>query len=433
MISSRVLGIGIATLLALPGFAQIIPDNTTTTTLGLNRIGGGTVRGGNLYHSFSQFNVSNEGLELEPSQSQGAEINNIFIRVTGSSPSYIQGKINTKKAFPNANLYFINSQGILFQPGAELETGGSFWAMTATALEFQAQERLTNQPTTIFPQQEVTSLEFASDRLAPILNQGKLAVSPGRSIVLVGGAVFSDGSLLAPNGNILVNVPTSGSRVEVRSTETSLGLRTISGILEPTKDSVQNNFEILSPVFPDLAPAAQTLVARSDGKITLVPENGGIVDVVLPDGRVSTTGAFTLLTGDIALKNIETANLQVEAPSDIVLLVPQISATGSISLRADSTIIFRDSLEFASNLRANSNLILRGDGRIDFLAVNHPESTITVGGNLVFVSRRDILADSVFAVGGRVIVEPPPLDETDIFLFSEELPRLLQPSPRLVR
>ncbi len=433
MISSRVLGIGIATLLALPGFAQIKPDNTTTTTIGLNRIGGGTVRGSNLYHSFSQFNVPNEGLELESSQSQAVEINNIFIRVTGSEPSYIQGKINTKKAFPNANLYFINSQGIVFQPGAEIEIGGSFWGVTATALGFQTQEKLTNQPTTIFPQQSVTSLEFASDRSAPILNQGKLAVSPGRSIVLVGGAVFSDGTLVAPNGNVLVNAPVTGSRVEVRATETSLGLTTISGVLEPIKEGGQNNFDILSPAFPDLPPAAQTIVARSDGKVTLVPENNGLVDMVLPDGRVSTTGAFTLLTGDIALKNIETANLQVEAPSDIVLLVPQISATGSISLRADSTITFRDSLEFASNFRANGNLVLRGDGRIDFLAINHPESKITVGGNLVFVSRRDILADSVFAVGGRVIVEPTPEEDGNIFLFNQDLPRLLQPSPRLVR
>lgn len=160
------------------------------------------------------------------------------------------------------------------------------------------------------------------------------------------------------------------------------------------------NPDVLRPALPESAPEAKTIVARSDGKITLVPENLGLVDQVLPDGRVSTTGGFTLLPGDVALKTIEAGNLQVEAPSDIVLLVPQISATGGISLNAGSTITFRDSLEFASNLRANSNLVLRGDGRIDFLAVNFPESTIRAGGNLVFISRRDIWADSLFAVGG---------------------------------
>jgi filamentous hemagglutinin family protein len=432
MIVAKVLGLGIAGLLALPSFAQIAPDNTTTTTIGQNTIGGGTVSGSNLYHSFSQFNVPPGGVELEASNLNGAEINNIFIRVTGAHPSYINGKIKTKKAFPNANVFLINSQGILFQSPAKLEVGGSFWGVTATSIGFPDQAKLTNQPTTIFPKGNVTNLEFASDRLAPILNQGELAVGPGRNLVLLGGGVFSDGVLQAPSGNVLVNVPTSGSRVEVRTTETSLGLTTIPAVVEPIKDGVKDYFDILRPVFPELPPNAQTLVAQADGKVTLVTENNGITDRVLADGRVSTTGAFTLLTGDVSLKTIEAANIQVESPSDIVLLVPQITATGNISLRADSTITFRDSLEFPANFRSDGNLLLRGDGRIDFLAVNHPGSKITVGGNLTFISRRDILGDGVFVVGGRVVVEAPP-EQADGWLLNQDLPKLLQPSPRLIR
>jgi filamentous hemagglutinin family protein len=314
MIVAKVLGLGIAGLLALPSFAQIAPDNTTTTTIGQNTIGGGTVSGSNLYHSFSQFNVPPGGVELEASNLNGAEINNIFIRVTGAHPSYINGKIKTQKAFPNANVFLINSQGILFQSPAKLEVGGSFWGVTATSIGFPDQAKLTNQPTTIFPKGNVTNLEFASDRLAPILNQGELAVAPGRNLVLLGGGVFSDGVLQAPKGNVLVNVPTSGSRVEVRTTETSLGLITIPAVVEPIKDGVKDYFDILRPVFPELPPNAQTLVAQADGKVTLVTENNGITDRVLADGRVSTTGAFTLLTGDVSLKTIEAANIQVESP-----------------------------------------------------------------------------------------------------------------------
>ncbi|MCA1903240.1 MAG: filamentous hemagglutinin N-terminal domain-containing protein [Cyanobacteria bacterium KgW148] len=437
MISPKILALGIATALALPGFSQIIPDNTTNTVVSATTIGGGTVSGTNLFHSFSYLNVPETGLELTPGNISGTKINNIFIRVTGTSPTYIQGKINTKSAFPNANLYLINARGIVFQPQGQLAVGGSFWGLTTTTLQFQEQSRLEVFPSAsaVFPADEVTNLEFALDRPAPIFNQGELVVNPGKNLVLVGGAVFSDGALRAPNGNVVVSAPIGGSRVEVRRRETSLGLTTITGVLEPSKMGVleTENPDVLRPALPESAPEAKTIVARSDGKITLVPENLGLVDQVLPDGRVSTTGGFTLLPGDVALKTIEAGNLQVEAPSDIVLLVPQISATGGISLNAGSTITFRDSLEFASNLRANSNLVLRGDGRIDFLAVNFPESTIRAEGNLVFISRRDIWADSLFAVGGRVVVESSPSEEVDLFAANQNLPKLLQPSPRLVR
>ncbi len=433
MTFSKLIAIGIATAIALPGLTQISADNTTPTTIEQNKISGGTIKGGNLFHSFDELNVPVEGIEISQGNFNGARINNIFIRVTGSEPSYIKGKIKTKESFPNANLYLINAQGIVFQPQGELELGGSFFGLTASNLQFQEQQNLGIRKTTTFPNGEVTSLEFSSDPPAPILNQGKLAVPPGRNLVLVGGSVFSDGALLAPNGNVVINAPLSGSRVEVRSTETTLGLTTITGVLEPVKDGVKDTIEVLRPAFPELPSNTQTVVTRSDGKVTLKTENPGLSDQLLPDGRVSTTGAFSLLLGDVSLKTIEAGNLQVEAPSDIVLLVPQISTTGSIALVAGSTITFRDSLEFPSNLRTNGNLLLRGDGRIDFLAINHPESTVKVGGNLMFISRRDILADSLFEVGGRVTVESSPSEQPDLFSFTQDLPKLLQPSPRLIR
>lgn len=226
---------------------------------------------------------------------------------------------------------------------------------------------------------------------------------------------------------------TGGSRVEVRSTETSFGLTAVKDVIEPVKEGAPELLEVLRPALPELPLEAKTIVARADGKVTLLPENQGLVDRVLPDGRVNTTGAFTLLSGDVAVKGMAGANIQVDAPSDIVLLVPQISATNTVVFNAGSTITFRDSLAFPSNLTTGGNLVLRGDGRIDFLAVNHPESVIKVGGNLLFISRRDIWADSVFAVGGRVLIEASPVDTVDILAPVPELPKLLQPSPRLAK
>ncbi|MFN3359998.1 MAG: filamentous hemagglutinin N-terminal domain-containing protein [Pseudanabaenaceae cyanobacterium] len=430
MFAPKVVAIGILSALALPLAAQVIPDGTTNTIVQQNKVSGGTVSGSNLFHSFTTFNVGAEGVEFVPNGIPGVRINNIFIRVTGQAPSYVQNVLNTKKGFPNANLYLVNAQGLVFQEDAKLEVGGSVLGTTATGIGF-ADRQVVTPKTTVFPSTEVSNLEFAYDRAAPILNPGELGVAPGRNLALVGGAVFSDGNLMAPNGNVAVMATTGGSRVEVRATETNFGLTVIKDVIEPVKEGVPEAIDVLRPAFPELPPEAKTIVVRPDGKVTLLVENQGLVDKVLADGRVDTTGAFTLLNGDVALKGVTAANIQVDAPSDIVLLVPQISAGNNVVFNAGSTITFRDSLAFASNLATNGNLVLRGDGRIDFLAVNHPQSVIKVGGNLLFLSRRDIWADSVFAVGGRVLVEASPSETIDIFAPAPPLPRLLQPSPRL--
>ena len=117
-------------------FAQIVLDGT------LGRAGAlsgpayqitadlGRQVGPNLFHSFGQFNlVQGESATFSGPNS----VQNILARVTGSSPSSIDGLLQS--TIPGANLFFINPFGVMFGPHAQVSVSGSFTVSTASYLK----------------------------------------------------------------------------------------------------------------------------------------------------------------------------------------------------------------------------------------------------------------------------------------------------------
>lgn len=118
--------------------AQITPDTTlgnesskVTSQEAVETINGGAARGANLFHSFSEFNVK-EGSSAYFVNPPG--IDNIITRVTGANFSNILGTLGVKGG--NANLFFLNPNGIIFGANARLDIGGSFIGSTANNLKF---------------------------------------------------------------------------------------------------------------------------------------------------------------------------------------------------------------------------------------------------------------------------------------------------------
>ena len=69
----------------------------------------GQQRGGNLFHSFQDFNLD----RYESATFSGPNsVQNLISRVTGGNPSQIFGTL--RSTIPDADFYFLNPHGILF-------------------------------------------------------------------------------------------------------------------------------------------------------------------------------------------------------------------------------------------------------------------------------------------------------------------------------
>lgn len=115
----------------------IVADGSTRTAIegsdgGTIFIGGGSIAGDNLFHSFGQFDLARG--ETAAWVGPGS-IANIINRVTGNTASHIEGTIDTS-AMPLADFWFINPNGVLFGQGAALNVPGASYFSTATDLRF---------------------------------------------------------------------------------------------------------------------------------------------------------------------------------------------------------------------------------------------------------------------------------------------------------
>ena len=200
--------------IAAPAFAQIRPDNTLPNP-SLVEVGcivcaieGGTIRDTNLFHSFSEFSIPENGAALF---NNAAQIENIFSRVTGASASEINGLMRTNGS---ANLFLINPNGIAFGPNVQLEIGGSLVASTASAIHFSDQGffSASNPEISLLTVNAPFGLQYGSQPGA-IVNAGELQVGSGQSIVLAGGEITIDSGKLVAHGGRVELLGAAGSGI----------------------------------------------------------------------------------------------------------------------------------------------------------------------------------------------------------------------------
>jgi filamentous hemagglutinin family protein len=215
----------------------------------------GQTVGNNLFHSFGKFGL--ERGEAATFQSSN-NIANIFSRVTGNSPSKIDGLIATMGT--RANLFLMNPNGIIFGKNASLDIKGSFVATTANAIQFGDRGffSATNpQPPTLLT---VKPSAFFFNQISPaaITNRAKegLEVTKGNSIVLVGGDIdFDGGKLKAPQG-----------RIE------------LGGLSEPGRVTLIQQGDNLSLTFP-LQVARSDISFAKKASIDVSGEGGGAIQI----------------------------------------------------------------------------------------------------------------------------------------------------------
>ncbi|MFB8792157.1 MAG: filamentous hemagglutinin N-terminal domain-containing protein [Potamolinea sp.] len=290
-------------------WSQITSDGTVGSQVsspipGTFLIDGGATRGSNLFHSFSEFSVPSKGIadfkNLTP-------IQNIITRVTGGSISNIDGLIRAKGT---ANLFFLNPNGIIFGPNAQLQIGGSFLASTANSLNFADGTKFSataSQTTPLLTVSAPLGLQYGSN-IGNIQVQGSvLQVNNGQSLALVGGSVQLNNAVLeAPGG-----------RVE------------LGGLSQPgtVKLNVDGNKLRLS--FPsDVARADVSLINEADvnvlasgsGSIAINAQNLNITgESRLLAGVGSGLGSLGSIPGDIEIQVKEAINLTEGTIANVVL------------------------------------------------------------------------------------------------------------------
>jgi filamentous hemagglutinin family protein len=214
---------------------QISPDGTLPTTVNISGnlydiIGGNRPdNGANLFHSLKDFSIQSSDTARFIYDSG---VSNIITRITGGSPSQIDGTIQTlingTTNIGNANLFIINPSGIIFGANAKLDIGGSFVGSTADSIkltdgtEFSAINPTSNPLLTV---SAPLGLQFGSRpsstirvngsgnnfRLNPDFSlninsrpEGLSYQTPnGQTLALVGGKVELDGgNITVPQGRI---------------------------------------------------------------------------------------------------------------------------------------------------------------------------------------------------------------------------------------
>ncbi|MBE9128505.1 MULTISPECIES: filamentous hemagglutinin N-terminal domain-containing protein [unclassified Coleofasciculus] len=227
-----IIALGLSEVSGTQTLAQIIPDSTLPINSDINLeqnrliIRGGTEVGTNLFHSFSEFNID-AGNEAYFTPVTGIET--IISRVTGENPSKILGTLGV---LGDANLFFLNPNGILFGVNAQLNLNGSFIASTANRLLFADGTQFSTVPTSYPPLLTISTpiglglikssggirVEGEGHQLnalnfMPITDNsiGGLTVQPGRTLALIGNQIDLDGAILtAFDGHIVLAAVNEG-------------------------------------------------------------------------------------------------------------------------------------------------------------------------------------------------------------------------------
>ncbi|MDM8547214.1 filamentous hemagglutinin N-terminal domain-containing protein [Candidatus Venteria ishoeyi] len=336
----------------------------------------GVTAGNNLFHSFHSFNI-NQGETA--AFSGAAHIENVISRVTGGSPSNINGMI--RNSIPGADTYLMNPAGIMFGEHAQLDVQGGFHTTTADYLKFEDGERYyaNAEQASSFSSASPAAFGFLDNAHGKISMTGRsvvseqlysgLRVNVGENLSLVGGDIeisqgaYSHimdadgmprtqkwGSLTAPQGRInLTSIQGTG---ESDAGYIKAGRITISDhSLLNTSGAGGGSVSIRAG---ELTMDSSDIEAR-----TLGAEDGGIVSIQANTIRLQ-AGAVINASTQASGRG---SDIELNASNDILLQGATISADaldvgagGNISLEAENNVQFTGAmpLEFPTSMTLTS-------------------------------------------------------------------------------
>ncbi|MEL6382230.1 MAG: filamentous hemagglutinin N-terminal domain-containing protein [Cyanobacteria bacterium J06626_18] len=420
-------------LLAGSAHGQIVPDNTLGTESSvvnsgdlIDLIEGGATRGSGLFHSFEDFNVD-AGQQVYFANPVGIE--NILSRVTGLNPSEINGLLGVDGP---ANLFFLNPNGIVFGPDAQLDVDGAFLATTSDRFQFADGTEFRATDPNEAPLVTVNipvGLQLGPDSPAALVSEADLEA--GSDLTLSAGSVTSTGALTAPSGAI--RVEGRSGNVQVQSVEAQSAVLSASEnlVLEESRLVTEGDLSLVaeqtvrvrdSKATPFLAAAGGDLLVQGTAGIDILALNhldvtpfqsGGNLQLV-SDGIVSgdthfdSGGGFQILDtagnpgefvslydpiiradGDVSFGAYTGASLLVEATGDIettgsITVTEPDEGSGVALLDDNAAVILRagvDPMTLNDNFPDNPPLVITEEGT-DFTKTPGGGGNLTIGDDI---------------------------------------------------
>jgi filamentous hemagglutinin family protein len=333
----------------------------------------GRTVGNNLFHSFSQFNLSAGDVATF---SGPANIQNILARVTGGSASSIDGTI--RSTINGANFFLINPSGIMMGPNASIDVSGSFAVSAANYLKLANGARFVAAlaaDDSVLTTDPVVAFGFLNGAAGGISVQGTLQVPEGKTLSVVGGDIsIAGGKLLSPNGQI--NLASAKSAGEV-------AIDPVTGAVDAHTISTQGRIDINSGAMVDASGEGGGQIVIRGGKLviadqgtsvkadTLGVQDGRGIDIELTEGmelrngaQITTSTFGTGKGGDIAIA-APSILLQGDSFDDTPSIASETFSSGtggSIVLHADS-VTLKDAAQISSSTFGAGNA-----GKIDITA-----------------------------------------------------------------
>lgn len=310
-----------------PGFET----GTVVTTNGANtRITGGEAAGGNLFHSFAQFDLaSGDTATWVRNAADASSILNIVNRVRSVDPSHIDGTLRVAD-MPNASFWFINPAGVIFGDGASVDVPGAAYFSSAQELGFADGTRFS----TVTPDGSTFS-SAAPEAFGFLGEQGRIGIrgeltsDTASSVSFVAADVLLDGTVLG-----------DGTRFDFVAVGSETQVAPLPDLGEPAVDGLVQ-FGPGSQVFA----AGATLVGGDVRLSGATVVSNGLADLVVRGNRVGLFEGALLqsdtVAGDAGNVLIEAGLIEISQGSAVRTFAGAGSGLdgGAIALRADGVIV----------------------------------------------------------------------------------------------
>ncbi|MBR8831468.1 MAG: hypothetical protein N5P05_000954 [Chroococcopsis gigantea SAG 12.99] len=410
--------------------AQITPDTTlgaegsrVMSQEGQDSIGGGAIRGENLFHSFEKFNVD-EGRSVYFNNPDG--VARIFTRVTGNSVSKILGTLGVSG---NADLFLMNPNGIIFGPAGSLDVKGSFVATTATSVKFAGDggefSAIDSSNPPLLTSNIPVGLQFRSavgDIVLEYGGQNFLFGQPGKTLAFLGGNVTIEKSIESYGGRVELGSVAANSYVSLQPVTDgwTLGYEGVKNFqdIEIRKSIaiIIANLDQLNIPSLDVNPGNMQIQSRNltikDGS-QILGSQGNIkvsaTDTVEITGVTPGFEEFTSSINNQALSDedagkitIDTRKLILRDGGQVITTTTSINFFGQITIATgrggDIIVKASDSVEIEGASREKTGLFAASD-------------SYGVGGNIIInTPRLTINGKGTINVSGMLVPEEPSIN-----------------------